>query len=503
MPHPSSIHTDPVLSVAFSADGRTALSGSGDETLKLWEVATGRELRTFSGHTNGVTSVGFSPDGRTVLSGSGDRTLKLWDVATGRELRTFSGHTAGVYSVAFSPDGRTILSGGSDGPLRLWSASSGKELLQMTSFTDSEWVAITPEGYYNASPKGDQHLNVRIGTNVYGVDQWRSTFYRPAVVEATVRLGDTTTAIAEVLGIGERPAMIEPPFVVVKSPDDGARLSSLSTELALYVEDRHQAIRSIKVLINGRVATGAGERRIVPAGSGLNIPAGQKQFSFRVPVTLDPGENLIEVAAWNGVSEGRSSLRITSVEAASATAPQILPNLWILGIAINKYDSPEIPSLSYAVADVHGIAAAFAAQKGRLFGEVHTLILADDTPLRPTRENIIDNLAFLRQAGQYDVALLFISGHGENDGKGDYYFIPADAALQDDGSFRPSRAVSWRDLKSVVDVPARTLVLIDTCHSEGVSGKRAEKLRGMLVSTCTNKRIILMIGSWANGRRFL
>jgi uncharacterized caspase-like protein len=359
----------------------------------------------------------------------------------------------------------------------------------MISFDDGEWVAITPEGYYNASPKGDEHLSVRIGGNVYGVDQWRSTFYKPAVVEAALRLGDSTAAVAAVLGAGPQPSMIEPPFVVVKSPDDGARLNSLATELTLYVEDRHQAIRSVKVSVNGKTATGTGERRIVPTGGptggGLDIPAGQKQFSLRVPITLDPGENLIEVAVFNGVSEGRNSLRVT----AAVASTQILPNLWILGIAVNKYSSPEIASLSYANADVHGIADFFASQQGRLFREVHTLILADDARLKPTRENIIDNLGFLRNAGQNDVALLFVSGHGENDAQGNYFFLPANVALQEDGFVRPSSAVSWRDLKSVLDGPARKLVLLDTCHSEGVSGKRAEKLRGSARAT-DNYRLV-------------
>jgi hypothetical protein len=100
-------HSDHVEAVAFSPDGRYVLTGSDDNTLKLWDVATGKELRSFSGHTYYVTSVAFSPDGRFGSSGSQDNEVKLWDLATGRELQSFG--EAGS-PVAFSPDGRFVLS---------------------------------------------------------------------------------------------------------------------------------------------------------------------------------------------------------------------------------------------------------------------------------------------------------------------------------------------------------------------------------------------------------
>jgi WD40 repeat protein len=74
--------------VAFSPDGRLLASGSDDQTVKLWDVETGQEVRTLRGHNGGVWSVAFSPDGRLLASGSGDGTVKLWDVATGQEVRT-------------------------------------------------------------------------------------------------------------------------------------------------------------------------------------------------------------------------------------------------------------------------------------------------------------------------------------------------------------------------------------------------------------------------------
>ena len=105
--------------MALSADGRWALSGSEDKTLRLWDVNSGKCLRTFEGHTKTVKSVALSADGRWALSGSHDKTLRVWDVSSGECLRTFEEHEYGVCSVALSADGRWVLSGGGDNTLPL------------------------------------------------------------------------------------------------------------------------------------------------------------------------------------------------------------------------------------------------------------------------------------------------------------------------------------------------------------------------------------------------
>ena len=82
-------HTKIVYGVAFSPDGRSLASASADNTMKLWDVATGNEVRTLRGHTNAVIAVAFSPDGRTLASASHDQTVKVWDAATGQDIKTF------------------------------------------------------------------------------------------------------------------------------------------------------------------------------------------------------------------------------------------------------------------------------------------------------------------------------------------------------------------------------------------------------------------------------
>ena len=94
--------------MAFSPDGTRLATASGDKTAKVWDVASGREVRTLSGHTDAVYGVAFSPDGTRLATASWDKTAKVWDVASGREVRTLSGHTDAVYGVAFSPDGTRL-----------------------------------------------------------------------------------------------------------------------------------------------------------------------------------------------------------------------------------------------------------------------------------------------------------------------------------------------------------------------------------------------------------
>jgi WD40 repeat protein len=118
-------HSGWVSSVAVTGDGRFALSGSADRTLRLWDVATGQCLRTFRGHGEWVTSVRISGDGRLAASGSADRTLRLWDVASGQCTHVCHGHFKWVLAVALSGDGRHVLTGSGDGSLRLWDVATG------------------------------------------------------------------------------------------------------------------------------------------------------------------------------------------------------------------------------------------------------------------------------------------------------------------------------------------------------------------------------------------
>ena len=154
-------HSRAVTSIAFSADGRKALSGSLDDTLKLWNLASGKLIRTFKGHSSAVYSVAFSPDGRKALSGSYDSTLKLWDLASGKPIRTFKGHSKPVTSIAFSPDGRKALSGSRDDTLKLWDLASGKPIRTFKGHSRSVTsIAFSPDGRKALSGSRDKTLKL-------------------------------------------------------------------------------------------------------------------------------------------------------------------------------------------------------------------------------------------------------------------------------------------------------------------------------------------------------
>lgn len=141
-------HKDKVNSVAFSFDGKYALTASDDKIARLWDTTTGKEVRQFV-HTHKVKGAVFSPDGNYVLTGSSDSIAYLWDATTGGEIRQFVGHENNVNSVAFSSDGKYILTGSDDKTARLWDVASGEELRQFIGHTRGVLsVSFSPDGKY-------------------------------------------------------------------------------------------------------------------------------------------------------------------------------------------------------------------------------------------------------------------------------------------------------------------------------------------------------------------
>jgi hypothetical protein len=394
--------------------------------------------------------VAFSPDGKLALSGSEDHTLKLWQVDSGREIRTFKGHSDIVAAVAFSPDGKLALSGSSDSTTRLWNIQTGKEVAQMVAFDDGEWITITPEGYYTASLNGAKYLNVRVGEfQVYSIDQYESIYHRPNIVKLAIKLGDTQQAIAQ-LTHGAQPiqfAQVQPPKIWFVSPQSGSETKAASIKVQIKTENIADSADAVTFFVNGRPM-----RKVKSAKTSIQ--------DHTQPIPLIVGENWIK-AQVRGKAGATSETEPLLVIRQSREKPK--PNLYYLGIGVAQYSHPQL-RLKYPAKDVKGLETVLKQQQGKAYQRVFSKTLTDQ---QATRSNIIQNvMSFFEPAKQGDIAILFISGHGMNSDKLGYYFLSYDASPN---QFEVS-SVSWKDFNVINDLKANVLLLADTCHSGNIVG---------------------------------
>ena len=142
------LHQGYVNSVEFSPDGQLILTASDDGTARLWDVATGEPIKTiFRGHDSRIRQARFSSDGARVLTTASDKTARIWDRQTGESLQTLVGHEWAVLCGEFSRDGERVITGSEDNTALIWNASTGEPLLKLAGHTDSiTSVAFSPDG---------------------------------------------------------------------------------------------------------------------------------------------------------------------------------------------------------------------------------------------------------------------------------------------------------------------------------------------------------------------
>jgi eukaryotic-like serine/threonine-protein kinase len=149
-------HKGPVTQLAYSPDGQWLATPSYDQSILLWDLASGRACQTFEGHEGVVMRVVFSPDGQRAASASWDGTARVWEVSSGRELLKLVHAYPWVYGVAFHPGGHLIATGCSDGLVRLWDAQTGAQRDEQIAYGDTVFALdFSPDGRWLAYAGGN------------------------------------------------------------------------------------------------------------------------------------------------------------------------------------------------------------------------------------------------------------------------------------------------------------------------------------------------------------
>jgi eukaryotic-like serine/threonine-protein kinase len=293
------------VAVAFSPDGTRVATGSRDKTAGIWDVATGNQVVALEGHLGNIGCVAFSPDGTRVATGSPDKTARLWDVATGNQVAVLEGHLHNVGCVAFSPDGTRVATGSPDKTARLWDVATGKQLALIEGHS---WeilsIAFSPDGTRLATVSSDNRLwDVATGKQlaVLPGDGGSVTFSPDGMRLATggeaVRLWDTAS--------GKQLAVMEGhsrEILAIAFSPDGQRLATGS---------RDNTARLWDVATRKQVAVMEGHNReilsIAFSPDGTRVATGSRDNTARLwdvasgkqPAVLEGHRDRIEMVAFS------------------------------------------------------------------------------------------------------------------------------------------------------------------------------------------------------------
>jgi len=470
-----------VYSVDYAPGGRQIASGAqqygGADTIMIWDVRTGRHLKSFRNYKRSVYNVKFSPDGRTLLTG-GDELL-LWDVAQGAVRRNFSGHQDTIYAVGFLAGGKQVFSAGYDGTMRLWSVDTGREIAQFISFTDGEWIVVTPGGYYNSSARGDSRLNVRVGNSVYGIENYREAFFRPDLVK--VALGGGSLKEFRSLADVKR----APTVSIVNTPKS---IDRDEVTITIRITDNGGGLGDIRIYVNGSAVLLDNSRSVKIVAK--DDRALLKSYTLK----LARGTNAVRVVAFNSDNSMQGKEAIHEIEANFAAAAR--PSLHALVIGINEFKNPRL-KLNYPAADAELFAATLRNASAGLFdkAQIRKLSAREET----TNEAILGALKSYQSLRPDDLFVFYIASHGTVD-EGEYFLISSNV-----GSLRTERlktdAISQNRLKEAIsNIPAtKKLIIIDTCNA----GALGEAIQVAMLTRGMSEDTALKILSRAVGSTIL
>jgi len=347
----------------------------------------------------------------------------------------------------------------------LISRKTKQKLADFYAFEDGEWVIITPDGYYNASANGEKHLNVRVGANVYGIENYRETFFRPDLVKLTIAGGPLQ-------GYRTLADIKQPPKVsIVQTP---ASSSTETLKLTLKLEEQGGGIGDVRLFLNGTAVLLENARSLKAVEKGKQAPV-FRSYNLK----LAPGSNTIMAVAFNADNSMQSNAVSHQVQAAFAAGK---PSLHALVIGIQEFRNPKL-QLNYAIADARLFADTLRTGAAGMFDQVKvtTLTSRDLT----SRTNIVKALQGYQAIRPEDIFILYVASHGTVD-EGEYFLVTSNVGALSTQKLKTD-ALSQQQIKELVaNIPStKKLIVIDTCNAGqlGQAMQSALLTRGMSEET--------------------
>jgi len=397
-------------------------------------------------------------------------------------------------------NGKVVVAALGDGTLRWYRVSDGKEILALFPHKDRKrWVLWTPSGNYDASPGGEDLIGWHVNNgrekeaSFFAASRFRSTFYRPDVIDRVVatldegeavRLANAESGRKEVAAASVRDKL--PPVVTILSPQDGTEVSGSPVSVR-YSATSQEPVTSVRVLVDGRPVNVEGAAKTVQASGDLAVPIPAKECDVSVIA-----ENRFAVSE-------PATLRLRWKGPVAKEEFEIKPKLYVLSVGISKYQDPDL-RLGLAAKDAQDFGSAWKTYAGPMYRGVEIKVLTD---AEATKGNILDGLEWLqRQTTSKDVAVLFFAGHGINDPSGIFYFLPADADLE---RLKRTGLAQTDIVSTVATIAGKVLVFMDACHSGNLMGKvkrRAAVETTAVINELASAENGAVVFSSASGRQY-
>jgi WD40 repeat protein len=367
-------------------------------------------------------------------------------------------------TVNISGDGKTAVVEQNDGTIRWYRMSDGQLLLSLFLHKDNQrWILWTPLGYYDCAPHSEDIVGWAVNNGLekesvfYPLGRFRSTFYRPDVIDLILSSLDERSALEKanaISGIENDELVINemlPPVLKIISPTDGQNFAKTAQHLEFGCTwFNSEPLTRVKVLVDGHPWQTLLDPVLSNGYGSIDLDLPGRDVILGISVENKWGSsNLQQVRmVWNG---GNSKPHMTH-----------RANLYALVIGISAYRS-EAYKLKYCAKDARDFSSVLRSQEGLFYDHVEVRLLTDE---QATRDAILDGMDWLQtKCTAEDVAMIFLSGHGVNDNIGLFYYLPVAANV----ARLKATAIPFSDFENTLGaIPGKVVVFADACHSGGI-----------------------------------